>query len=307
MRILNFGSLNIDKVYTVPIIVRGGETISSSGLQYFAGGKGLNQSVALARAGASVYHAGRIGSDEKNSKLLLDLLNDSGVDTTLIETDSEVDTGHAVIQVDSNGQNSIILHGGANLTITQSYADKALGAFKAGDYLLLQNEISCLDYIINQAHEKGMRIALNPAPMNDIITSIDLSKIDLLILNETEGSSLTGKTEPDEICSDLLECFPALKIILTLGSRGARYAAGETRLKQAALDVPVVDTTAAGDTFIGYFLASVTQGKPVNYALKAACAAAGLAVGRRGAAVSIPNKNEIRSCEHNFQIEEDFS
>ena len=159
MKILNFGSLNLDYVYRVAHSVQPGETIASSGMETFCGGKGLNQSVALARAGAEVYHAGRVGED---GQLLIETCRQSGVHTELIlQTNGK--SGHTIIQVDDNGQNSILLAGGANRRITEQDVETALRAFGAGDLLLLQNEISCLPVLIERAYEKGMRVVLNPS------------------------------------------------------------------------------------------------------------------------------------------------
>lgn len=287
--ILNFGSLNIDHVYHVASFVRPGETVSSLRYDRIPGGKGLNQSVALARAGAHVFHAGKVGSD---GKFLVELLRQDGVNTDWVAENGSV-TGHACIQVDENGQNCIVLHGGANREITADEVRQVLDAFHAGDWLVLQNEISCLPEIIQAAAERGLVIVLNPSPITPDLLKMDLSPVSYLLLNETEGKDLTGETQPQKITAALLGRYPDLKIVLTLGGDGALYADAASSVSVPACSVQAVDTTAAGDTFTGYFIAAVSAGEPVREALIRASQAAAIAVSRPGASISIPNKQEL--------------
>lgn len=289
MKILNFGSLNIDKVYQVEHFVRPGETISSLRLDTFAGGKGLNQSTALAKAGAQVYHAGKIGRD---GDFLVKLLEENGVDCSCIIKE-DIETGHAIIQVDKTGQNNIILFGGANREITEKDIDTILSKFEAGDILLLQNEISGLEYIIQHAYELGMRIALNPSPIDSALLKLPLEKIEWFILNELEGKDITGETLAEDIIRVMLEKFPNSKVVLTLGEQGVWYADRVTRESHGIFAVNVVDTTAAGDTFTGYFLALTNEGKEVAEVLKTASKASAMAVSKPGAAESIPLREQV--------------
>ena len=289
MKILNFGSLNIDRVYSVDEFVRAGETISSLKMETYAGGKGLNQSIAAARAGAEVYHGGMIGED---GLFLKELLAENGVETSFIGV-TGAQTGHAIIQVNAEGQNSILLFGGANRMIDREFADHVLGNFDRGDILILQNEISSLGYIVDRAWGKGMRIALNPSPIDQSIREIDMSRIEWLLLNEIEGESLTGESVPDEIISSLLERYQDLKIVLTLGKKGSVYADRDQKIIQPAIKTEAVDTTAAGDTFTGYFLSAVSRGLQVKDALLEASMASSIAVSRKGAAPSIPFMSEV--------------
>ena len=288
MRILNFGSLNIDYVYSVEHFVRPGETISADAMQKFCGGKGLNQSAALARAGAQVYHAGCVGSD---GRFLIEALKASGVHTQYV---AELDepSGHAVIQVDARGQNCILLYGGTNQRITDRQIDEVLSHFEAGDWLLLQNEVNNLPYVMEKAHKIGLKIAINPSPMNDKINVLPLETVDLFFLNEIEGEALTKKQDKDEIATRLLEKYPNASIVLTLGKQGAIYTDGQIEVFQPIIDAPVVDTTAAGDTFTGFFLQAVCEGKSPEEALKLATAASAVAVSRKGAMPSIPTRAE---------------
>jgi len=289
MRILNFGSLNIDHVYQVRYFVRPGETLSSEDYKQFSGGKGGNQSIALAHAGANVWHAGVIGKD---GIWLKKLLSEHGVDTSLIEV-IDAPSGHAIIQVNQAGENAIILHGGANKKITEEYICKVLSHFHRGDYLLLQNEINAVDEIIKRAADLGLKIFFNPAPMHHDVLEFPLKLIDCFLLNEVEGLELTGEQEPDKILSSMREQFPGAMTVLTLGSEGVLLGSNEKRIRIAAEKVKPVDTTAAGDTFIGFYIAAVMRGRDLHDALKMANKAAALCVSRHGAADSIPKLEEI--------------
>ena len=289
MKVLNFGSLNLDYTYQVPHIVREGETISSNDVQMHLGGKGFNQSVALARAGVPVYHAGLVGEEGLD---FYDACQECGIKTDYIKTVTGR-CGHTIIQVDDEGQNSIVLFGGANQKNTKEYVDEVLKNFETGDILLLQNEVNELPYIIDQAFAKGMTIVLNPSPMNEIIDECDLGKVSIFVLNETEGQQLTGQTTPTTIVSAMEASFANAKIVLTLGKGGSIFHHGDEELYQAAFDVDTVDTTAAGDTFTGYLIAGILKKQPMRDVLVNASKAAALAVQKQGAAQSIPFMSEV--------------
>lgn len=290
MKILNFGSLNLDHVYAVDHFVRPGETLASLDYQKFLGGKGLNQSVALARAGARVFHAGKVGDDGDELK---SFLKNEGVDVRHIET-SDGSSGHALIQVNSEGENCIILHGGTNQKIQTSDVTKVLGNFSNGDVLLLQNEISGISGIIRQACQKGLKIIFNPAPMNDDVKNYPLELVDLLIVNRVEAADLSGEQDQEKIISTLMKKFPRSQFILTLGSQGSIYFGnGHEQILVSAQKVKAVDTTGAGDTFIGYFLAFLVEGLEVKRCLELASVAAAICVTRKGAASSIPKREEV--------------
>jgi ribokinase len=288
-KLLNIGSINIDHVYAVPHFVAEGETLSSLSLRDFPGGKGLNQSIALARAGAEVSHAGKVGPD---GGALVALMQRAGVDTRLVET-APGPSGHTVIQVTPEGLNSILLYPGANHEIDERCIDVALKSFGAGDILVLQNEVSCIGHAMKAAHEKGMLVAFNPSPFDGAVPKLPLEAVRWFLLNEPEGRGITGKTEPEDILDTLSRMFPGSGAVLTLGKRGAIFRdCGET-LYHGIYDVKAVDTTAAGDTFTGFFLATVAAGKPASEALRLASAAASIAVSRPGAASSIPTLGEV--------------
>lgn len=289
MKIYNLGSLNIDYVYYVPYFVRPGETLYSENRQTFPGGKGLNQSIALARAGAKTVHCGRIGED---GEFLKNILENAGVDTTYVETLPGA-TGHAIIQVDADGQNCILLFGGTNHSFTKDFIHRALDDAQAGDMLLLQNEINNLDLIFAVAEEKKLQIAFNPSPFDCKLLDLPLSQVKWWICNEIEGAELTGKQDPEEIIAEMSHLFPNSNIVLTLGKDGCIYRNGKSMIHQPIFEIEAVDTTAAGDTFTGFFLASVAAGKSDAEALLIASKASAIAVSRKGASVSIPTLDEV--------------
>ena len=289
MKVLNFGSLNLDYVYSVDHMVKPGETLASFGMNTFCGGKGLNQSIALARAGVPVFHAGMVGGE---GKLLLKACKESGIKTDYIRT-IPGQSGHTIIQVDKEGQNCILLYGGANRSITREYVDEVLGNFEKRDILLLQNEVNLLDYIIDQAYERGMMIILNPSPYDSVLDGCDFSKISMFLLNEVEGEQITGENDAENMLEKLQAMYPKARVVLTLGGEGSVYQYKEERYHQGIYKVKAVDTTAAGDTFTGYFISSVIDGVPVPEGLALAAKAAAIAVSRQGAAASIPSREEV--------------
>lgn len=289
MKILNFGSLNIDKVYAVEEIVKGGETIDSISFSESVGGKGLNQSIAVAKAGGNIMHAGCVGKD---GEILLQALKDNNVDTSLIKT-VETASGQAIIQVDKHGQNCIILFHGANYEVDKAYIDEAMQDFAQGDILILQNEISNIDYIIEVAKAKQMKIYLNPSPINENLNKYNMQAIDGIFVNEHEGAYLAGKEKVEDILDSLASKYPELEIILTFGDKGAYYRHKDINIFQPAYKVDAVDTTAAGDTFTGYFIALRQQGKSIEESLQKANKASSITVSRKGASISIPKIAEV--------------
>lgn len=288
MKIYNFGSLNIDYVYRVPHLVRAGETISSFDMEIFPGGKGLNQSIALARAGATVIHGGMIGTD---GAFLEELLIKNGVKSR-IET-KNAPTGHAIIQVDPDGHNCILLFGGTNQMVDEGNIRNFLHDAVSGDLLLLQNEVSNLPAAFAVAAEKGMDIAFNPSPFDEKLLNLPLEQVKWWLCNEIEGEALFGSPDPDSIADNFRMRYPHSNLVLTLGGRGSLFANTDGVIYQPAIQTDVVDTTAAGDTFTGFFLHAVTTGSSPEKGLLTATKAAAIAVSRKGASVSIPTMTEI--------------
>ena len=289
MKILNFGSLNIDYVYAVDHICKPGETESADGLSVFPGGKGLNQSVALARAGADHYFAGCIGED---GAFLKELLEKNNIDTAYLKT-VDGKNGHAIIEVSSGGENNIILFHGSNYAIDCSFVDKVIENFDSGDMIILQNEISKIEYIIEKAYEKGIKIVFNPSPFDEIALGIDFGKIEYLFINEVEGNAIMHFEKPEIFADEMLKKYPNIKVILTLGADGCYYFDKDNRIRQKAFDVIPVDTTAAGDTFTGFFIAETVRNGNIAHALKVASCASAIGITRNGATPSIPTIKEV--------------
>lgn len=290
MRILNLGSLNFDKVYDVAHFVSGGETILSRGFGEFLGGKGLNQSVALARAGAEVYHAGAIGPD---GAALRAALEEAGADTRYLRGVDTV-SGHAIIQ-NAQGQNCIIVCGGANQCVSRKQIQETLMDFGPGDWLLIQNEVSNVPFAMKEAKQRGMTVAFNASPITEELLSCSLEYVDCFLINEVEGKALSGVESDDfgMILEALAARFPKAVIVLTVGKEGVLYREGDCRLRHGSYPVNAVDTTAAGDTFCGYFLACISGGMSAEKALETASKASAIAVSRHGAVPSIPTWEEV--------------
>jgi ribokinase len=290
MSVFNFGSINIDFVYQVPHLVQPGETLSSTHYQSVLGGKGANQSIALAKAGVNTLHVGAVN---KNDRSFVEQMNAYGVDCSLVKLCEDEASGHAIIQVDANAENSIILFGGANQTFEQQQIDNALVAAHSSDYLLIQNEINALDQIMKSARDKNMKIVFNPAPMTPSVHDLPLNYVDLFVLNEIEAEQISGHKQLGDIKAALLENFPNSSFVITLGKSGACYFNQDQDVSVDAFVVDAVDTTAAGDTFIGFFLAGLEQNKEIKEALSFACAASALSVTKSGAAQSIPDLKDV--------------
>lgn len=293
MRVINFGSLNIDKVYDVDDFAKPGETISATAYSQFAGGKGLNQSLALARCGANTHHIGAVG---QGGEELVNLLGEAGVNTEFIKT-LPAQCGHAIIQVNSKGQNCIVVFGGANKLVQDNYIDECLTRFSPEDILLVQNETSSVAYAMKKAHEIGLKIAFNPSPITDELLGYPLEYVDYFIVNELEGKTLAASesNNESEILAAMAKRFPRADIVLTLGKLGAVYKTKTEVLRHGVYDVPVVDTTAAGDTFCGYIFACLAKGLNEKDALHYASVASSLAVSKKGAAPSIPAWQQVVS------------
>ena len=305
MKAICFGSLNIDFIYDVPHFIAEGETMSSLSLQTLAGGKGLNQAIALARAGVHTLMGGAIGQD---GGFLVDLLKQSGVDCESVSVHNDVRTGHAIIQRDPRGENCIILYGGANQAISFSQVREILTRADPGDLLLLQNEINANAEILAEAKRRGLRIVLNPSPLNQRLLSLPLEQVDYFILNEVEAGQLLGiESEPaagEKMICAIREKYPASAVILTLGADGALYADAIAGLvRQEAYRRETVDTTGAGDTFTGYFFAGICEALSPLESMRRAAMASAIAVTRPGAAPSIPWREEVDLALKTFHLD----
>jgi ribokinase len=289
MAIINFGSINIDHVYQVPHFVQPGETLDTTDYQILLGGKGANQSIALAKAGADVLHVGYINENDVQFKQEMIKL---GINGRFIQCTSTA-SGHAIIQVTPSGENAIFIFGGANRLINEKDIQRALFDANEDDWVLLQNETTGTKAVLEQAKAKGLKVAFNPAPMTADIHDLNMQLIDLLIVNEIEAAELAGSEHYDDIVMFIEERFAHGSVLLTLGKQGVEWFSRGDHIAYPAFSVDVVDTTAAGDTFIGFFLAHYQIHQQPKQALRHACAASAIAVTRVGAAPSIPSHDEV--------------
>lgn len=285
MTIWNLGSINADYVYSVPHIPAPGETLASTGREVFLGGKGANMSVAAARAAARVMHIGAVGAD---GRWAVERLLEYGVDTRHI-AEIDVETAQAIIAVDAQGENSIILHQGANVAIPLETLEQALTQAETGDTLVFQNETTLQLEAAQLAKKMGLRVAYAAAPFDADAVLAVLPHLDFLILNEVEAAQLkdaTGKGPCD---------LPVEDIIVTLGAKGATWYGIGGATNVPAHNVTPIDTTGAGDTFTGYVLAGLDRGQPMLQAMKTATKAAAIMVTRRGTADVIPDLADVQA------------
>ncbi|MCF6303920.1 MAG: ribokinase [Rhodobacteraceae bacterium] len=277
--IFNLGSINIDMVYQVPHFPAPGETLHSKDFTKGLGGKGANMSIAIAKAGGAVKHIGAVGKD---GVWLRELLGEAGVDTGFVEV-LDMPTGHAVINVDDAGENTIVLYSGANMALQKSRIKAALAGASAGDWLLLQNETSLGVFAAKIAREKHMKIAYAAAPFEASAIAELIDKVDLIAVNEVEAAALSTMADGVE------------KLLITKGAKGIRYRDSGAEYTQDVFKVKPVDTTGAGDTYLGYFLAGIDMGMAPQTALRRAAAASSLQITRLGAAAAIPELAEVKA------------
>ncbi len=292
-KLVNFGSLCVDWVYQVPNLVLAGETISAQSRATHPGGKGLNQSIAAALAGAKVEHFGAVGDD---GGALVAALEHAGVGTDGVAT-IDVASGHAIIQVDGAGQNAIVIYPGANRLIPDQQQQLALGSLQGDDWLLLQNETNNIAEAITQARQLDANVAINLAPADDRIHDYPLHLVQLLIVNEAEAMALARCTDVEQAFAILTSRYPDSDIVLTQGRQGLSFAAAgsEQPIALGAYSVKAVDETAAGDAFIGFLMAGLLANKPTIDALIAASAAGALTVTKPGASTSIPSRAAVEA------------
>ena len=283
MTIFNLGSINIDHVYRVAHLPGPGETVSDLGYAQGLGGKGVNQSLAAAAAGARVHHIGAVGAD---GGWIVERLAAAGVDVADLATVAAA-TGHAVVCVDAGGENQIVIHGGANRALTVAQIDRALARARPGDWFLAQNETNLIAEGFARAQALGLKTAYAAAPFEAATAAGLIGSVDLLAVNEVEAGQLAAHL------GTAVDTLPVPELLVTLGARGARYRARETVCEVAAFPVTPVDTTGAGDTFLGSFLAARDGGAEPEAALRQAAAAAALQVTRPGAADAIAAADEV--------------
>ena len=309
-RLLNIGSINIDYVYRVPHFLRASETLEACERAIFMGGKGLNQSVAAVRSGLEVIHAGVIGKD---GQFLYDFMKESGINVNDLRIDPTMPSGHTVIQVTPEAENAILYFAGTNHALSAQHIEDALDEMSENDFVLLQNEVNNVAYCLNEAKKRGLITVFNPAPFSPAVLEYPLDKIDVLIVNETEAQGITAVNNGDEntLLDALRKRFPYALIFLTLGARGMSCdLPNETpsRRHYRAYRVSPVDTTGAGDTFVGYAMRAVMAYFEDDHTdrfdslIKEAMLAAAISVTKNGAVPSIPKLEELKT----FPAEREF-
>lgn len=289
MKVLCFGSANLDHVYKVDHFTAPGETQNCLEHAVKCGGKGVNQAIAMSLAGNDTYFAGIIGSD---GGLLKDALVDKGVHIDYMKI-SNKPTGHAIIEVDQSGQNHILLYGGTNKEIDFEYIDEVLSHFSKGDIVVLQNEINNVPYIIERCYEKEMKIFFNAAPYDKTVQNYPIEKVTWLVVNETEGAALSNEEDYEKILQTLKQKYPHTHILFTMGKEGSRVVTDKEDVKVEALKVNAIDTTGAGDTYIGYFVRGIVEEMSLLETVQMATKASAIAVTRFGAVDSIPSYDEV--------------
>lgn len=283
MAIWNLGSINIDHVYRLDRLPQPGETLAARGHAVGLGGKGANQSVAAAQAGAQTRHLGAMGMGDG---WVRERLRAAGVDISGIQRLPEQLTGHAIILVDAQGENTIVIDPGANRAIREEEVLAAMAALTAADMLLVQNETSAQVAAARAAKARGARVIYSAAPFDLEAVREILPHASILAMNEGEAAQLFAALPGD---------LPVDGLLVTKGRSGAEYRdlrAGRVH-HQPAFAVAAADTTAAGDTFAGYFAAALDEGAAIPAALRLAAAAAALKVTRTGAGDAIPSRAEV--------------
>ena len=296
-RIVVVGSVNTDLVLRVAHLPGAGETIPGSGLLTLPGGKGANQAVAAARQGAVVQFVGAVGDDDFGARQRENLARE-GIDLAHLATVPGEATGVAMIAIDARGQNMIMLSEGANGRVSVAHVEAARSAIESADMLLCQLEtpLAAVRHAIGLAHAKGVLVLLNPAPARPLEASL-LSQVDYLVPNETEATQLTGlpvaHAAQARLAAEALRRSGVRQVLITLGEHGVVVADDAGTSLQAALDVPVVDTTGAGDTFVGCLAVAIAEGRGLADAVREAQGAAALKVTRLGAQAAIPRRDEV--------------
>ncbi|QXZ16447.1 ribokinase [Pseudomonas sp. AO-1] len=293
------GSLNMDLVTRAPRLPKGGETLIGHSFATVSGGKGANQAVAAARLGAQVAMVGCVGNDDYGVQLRDALLAEQ-IDCQAVSTVAD-SSGVALIVVDDNSQNAIVIVAGANGAMTPAVIDRFDAVLQAADVIICQLEIpdATVEHALKRARELGKTVILNPAPASRPLPADWFTAIDYLIPNESEAAALSGlpvdSLEAAESAASQLIAMGAGKVIITLGAQGSLFANGKGFEHFPAPKVKAVDTTAAGDTFVGGFAAALASGKSEAEAIRYGQVAAALSVTRAGAQPSIPTMSDVQA------------
>ncbi|MGH8416488.1 MAG: ribokinase [Pseudomonas sp.] len=299
-KVVIVGSLNMDLVTRAPRLPRAGETLAGQSFVTVPGGKGANQAVAAARLGASVAMIGCVGDDAYGEQLRSALMVE-GIDCEAVTNVANESTGVALIVVDDSSQNAIVIVAGGNGHVTSEVVDGFDALLSRAEVIICQLEVpmATVGYVLKRGHELGKTVILNPAPVSGPLPAEWYAWVDYLIPNESEATALTGLPVDSVATADAaataLLASGVSKVIVTLGEQGALFATRAHSQHFPAPKVKAIDTTAAGDTFVGGFAAALADGKPESEAIRFGQIAAALSVTRSGAQPSIPTLNDVQS------------
>lgn len=291
MNIVVIGSMNMDYILTTDNLPEKGETIHANDFKTSIGGKGANQAFAARKLGADVIMIGSVGNDD-NGRKIIHRMNELGIDTSRIEL-VDTKTGNAMINVDNNGNNTIIVYGGANKCVKKEVIDKNEDIIKKADFILFQLEIpiETVEYGINIAKKHNRKIILNPAPAQKLSDNI-LKNVDILTPNETELAIISGENDLKLGARKLLEAG-VKEVIVTLGEKGSYYLSNEKEILSESIKVKAIDTTAAGDSFNGALAVSICEGKYIEEVLEFSNVVGALTTTKSGAENSLPYREAV--------------
>lgn len=291
MNIVVIGSMNMDYILTTDNLPEKGETIHANDFKTSIGGKGANQAFAARKLGADVIMIGSVGNDD-NGRKIIHRMNELGIDTSRIEL-VDTKTGNAMINVDNNGNNTIIVYGGANKCVKKEVIDKNEDIIKKADFILFQLEIpiETVEYGINIAKKHNRKIILNPAPAQKLSDNI-LKNVDILTPNETELAIISGENDLKLGARKLLEAG-VKEVIVTLGEKGSYYLSNEKEILSESIKVKAIDTTAAGDSFNGALAVSICEGKYIEEVLEFSNVVGALTTTKSGTENSLPYREAV--------------
>lgn len=293
-RVCIVGSINMDLVVRTPRLPAPGQTLMGGPFDRFPGGKGANQAVAAARAGAIVAMIGAVGDDE-HGVTMRKTLADNGVDVSRVVSQANTATGVALITVDEAGENTIVVAPGANALVRSASVDSGVDAIRDADVVLAQLEVplDAVQRAAMRARDVGAKVVLNAAPARALPSDL-LAQLDVLIVNRGEAACIAGRSEADdpEALAKSLQGLGVPEVVITLGGDGALHAGART-IRVPAFPVEPIDTVGAGDAFAGAFAAAMSEKIPTENALRFAAVAGALATTRHGAIPSLPTRDEI--------------
>lgn len=287
VNILNFGTLYAECIYTVGNLDFSDDTLEIESSQTFAGGRGLNISVALSRAGISkIFHAGYVGA---SSEFLREALKNSGVNTANLKL-VDKPSAHSIVLLEDETRSKKLYFKGVNNEVSLEFAETVLNRFSCEDILIIDDGVSNFEYIIGMAHEKNMKIFI--APENPVI-NLDLNLIDYIFINEIQAKNISKRESRQDIVKFFKSNYPLLCVVINFGKNGYVCIAKKQTLFQSSLKKEHIDFTASFDAFIGYFIACVLRGKKLQYTLLLSAASLAICSAKKGSAFSIPYENEV--------------